>query len=471
MISNMDNDSTVRYYKEQQHHYMVIRLNEKVDETQYQYRMLCIRKPKNILQLTIRNIDGVTYGYYDITSCISIKQLYGNRYLDMDDISKIMDGIRVACEALDRYLLDADRIKLDPEMIFFSMNKNEYFFTYMLVEEANKGSESVSPLLDYLLEKVNPEDTKATEYVYQVYEYYERGNFDVWDAIELLPIENGETTIKEDEVKEEKYERKATPEESSTFLDDSIDYLDSISIDADDHRVNYGVYFGVIGLGGIGIVACSILFFLMDLSDTEMMVLIAGFVSSLLIIGIGASLLVKQNLNNRDEKEYEESIRLYVEDAMESRDAKVDQSICVEDFMAGDVRRVSRTTREDLGSKTDGNRDNDEGQTVFFEPAAGSEYKLYAMDKKNKQHISLDKLPIIIGKMPNFSDCVLDHPSISRVHAKLERKDGELTLEDLNSTNGVYLNGIRLLPNESRIIEPGDEIRLGKLNYCLRTVG
>jgi pSer/pThr/pTyr-binding forkhead associated (FHA) protein len=38
-----------------------------------------------------------------------------------------------------------------------------------------------------------------------------------------------------------------------------------------------------------------------------------------------------------------------------------------------------------------------------------------------------------------------------------------LKVIDLCSTNGTYLNGQRLLPQQSRILRDGDELRLGNL--------
>lgn len=52
---------------------------------------------------------------------------------------------------------------------------------------------------------------------------------------------------------------------------------------------------------------------------------------------------------------------------------------------------------------------------------------------------------------------------ISRVHARLQRDGTTITLTDLESVNGTFLNGKRLDPHQSRVLHDGDEIRLGKL--------
>ena len=56
---------------------------------------------------------------------------------------------------------------------------------------------------------------------------------------------------------------------------------------------------------------------------------------------------------------------------------------------------------------------------------------------------------------------------VSRLHAVIERHEDTLTIMDLGSTNGTYVNGRRLAPDEPRILRDGDEIRLGLLiGYC-----
>ncbi len=56
---------------------------------------------------------------------------------------------------------------------------------------------------------------------------------------------------------------------------------------------------------------------------------------------------------------------------------------------------------------------------------------------------------------------------VSRRHAMIRQGEDTLTLIDLDSTNGTYLNGQRLLPNQPRVLRDGDEIRLGRLVFHL----
>jgi hypothetical protein len=52
---------------------------------------------------------------------------------------------------------------------------------------------------------------------------------------------------------------------------------------------------------------------------------------------------------------------------------------------------------------------------------------------------------------------------VSRLHAAIEIRDEAVFLTDLGSTNGTYLNGLRLSAGEHRVVCSGDTIYLGNL--------
>jgi pSer/pThr/pTyr-binding forkhead associated (FHA) protein len=58
------------------------------------------------------------------------------------------------------------------------------------------------------------------------------------------------------------------------------------------------------------------------------------------------------------------------------------------------------------------------------------------------------------------SDLLLDDVSVSRHHALITRTaSGRITLRDLNSLNGTYVNGARV---EETTLHSGDEVQIGK---------
>lgn len=111
----------------------------------------------------------------------------------------------------------------------------------------------------------------------------------------------------------------------------------------------------------------------------------------------------------------------------------------------------------------------EQGKTTYLEVRPETEErKLFGNGKLNRKVIALDKLPLIIGKKGEKTDVVLPDASISRMHARITEEDGHIYLEDLNTTNGTFKNGVRLKPYERVELLKEDEIRLGKLDFTYR---
>ncbi len=52
---------------------------------------------------------------------------------------------------------------------------------------------------------------------------------------------------------------------------------------------------------------------------------------------------------------------------------------------------------------------------------------------------------------------------VSRKHVAITKDGNLLQIEDLGSTNGTYLNGMKLYPHQPRMLRDGDELCLGHL--------
>jgi FHA domain-containing protein len=52
---------------------------------------------------------------------------------------------------------------------------------------------------------------------------------------------------------------------------------------------------------------------------------------------------------------------------------------------------------------------------------------------------------------------------VSRLHAVIKKQNNRIIIMDLGSSNGTYLNGVRLMPNIENPLVNGDMIALGKM--------
>ncbi|MDY6877684.1 MAG: FHA domain-containing protein [Chloroflexota bacterium] len=74
------------------------------------------------------------------------------------------------------------------------------------------------------------------------------------------------------------------------------------------------------------------------------------------------------------------------------------------------------------------------------------------------QTFHLEKDSTGLGRDPG-NDITIDNPQVSRQHARITRQGGLMVVEDLGSTNGTFVNGMRLTGPHTLV--SGDMIGLG----------
>lgn len=81
--------------------------------------------------------------------------------------------------------------------------------------------------------------------------------------------------------------------------------------------------------------------------------------------------------------------------------------------------------------------------------------------EKNKppQSFPLHEGGVSIGRSEN-NEIFIDDTTVSSQHAKIYTYFDASYIEDLNSTNGTYING---KPVQKHLIKPGDVIHIGRL--------
>ena len=84
---------------------------------------------------------------------------------------------------------------------------------------------------------------------------------------------------------------------------------------------------------------------------------------------------------------------------------------------------------------------------------------------RDTEAIEIAYVPFVIGKHRELADHCLDRPAVSRLHLRVDRKEGVFIATDLNSTNGTAVNGYQLQANETVSIKTGDLIFLADIGF------
>jgi len=94
-------------------------------------------------------------------------------------------------------------------------------------------------------------------------------------------------------------------------------------------------------------------------------------------------------------------------------------------------------------------------------------------DKIEWKTIDISEKPTVTIGRDKSCDIVLDHVSVSKIHAKILKKDNSYVLADNNSTNGIIVNGHRIshqcrLQEKDIILITNSQLIFGdgKIRYC-----
>lgn len=109
------------------------------------------------------------------------------------------------------------------------------------------------------------------------------------------------------------------------------------------------------------------------------------------------------------------------------------------------------------------------GRTLYMErPMEPARRERQLCTSDGKVLVTLDRPITTIGKRKEEADLVLEDISVSRLHARIVKEKETYYIEDLNSTNGTFKNGLRLQPYERRELEEEDEIKTGRVIMVFR---
>lgn len=424
-----------KYYKDYRHNYLIVKDNGCLNENVYQRKMVTENKIKGLLPSSEKHINGELLLYFEITSKQSLQSFFGGRRIGIEFLKKFFVQLKLVNDMLQKYLLDGSCIVLLPEYIFLDVGTEDMYFLYY--PDSEEGS--LAELMNFFIAGIDNEDMEAVETVYRIADLIQKEQFVLDEVLEWFQDNRTDGTGKSicytDSLKEENSWEQETVQTSNEKAEWDLER----KYPKQEESGKTKKIAKLIPLMVFLTVGAGVLIYVMrfcQLSYTEKIYLTAGWgMVAFLLIGAAVWYFMPEITKRQKETEPDE--------------------------MGKDYRFVST-------NETDRSQEADVGNTVFIPWTESCENKLYGADRKNKYHIDLGKLPLTVGKLPGMVDMIIDEQSISRMHARFSRTGNRIYITDLNSTNGTFRNGMRLEPNASELIEPGDEIRLGKLKFIYR---
>lgn len=569
----LENEICVRYERNNGVNYAVIDTKEEWKcEDDYEVKMLMLNTPEYFLHITMNYIDEKNSIYYDISSKQQLSKLFEYGKVTMEDVKSLFDNISRMVRVVDEYMLNLDRVILNPQDIYVSLSDKKYSFMYSPVAGEKDFYDKMRSLFEYILERFDHSVKKSS--LVKFYEIYQRilvRDYTPDKLMEFFDDENeGIHIINEEDLtdgmadnaygednaygrdraygednangknndyvedinyagnnnyaKDKTYIRnnnrvkgKAYTKDNDSIIDKIYDRNDNynnnnnfegtvikdvmpeiINTDKPDKRSKKTTFiikavatvlvlnaivsmffksYAVIKISNTASIICIIvglaIFYITDkaakvigelinedkVTEDELIPYRLHNYGNKTENGIAedkaSEAQVNTGLDNeygkqKDNNEYDNIVMAKVIDEEEEQPAQYGNTMLLSDYlnMLKDNKLTLKIT------------DTDSEIPLYVKKADGYEAVIEKLEP--------DSYPCTIGSLEESSDIYIASPIISKMHACIIKDEDKFYIEDMNSTNGTFINGERIAMHNKMCLSDGDALRIASYEFVVK---
>ena len=422
--------------------------SEPVGEVDYIVGMFAHNDIPAFVPVSFKSLNLENYFCYNMNGLIPINQSFEMNKLTTDRIEAFLRSIIKAAKSMEEFLLPFDRLITDEAYIYESLGKKDEFHWIYGIESGNA---TFTRLFERLLDRVDYKDDSAVKMIYSLYQA----------AKESEGMQGVSTGGSLQRIREKAEEILSAPHMS-------LDMRAREIIRAENERNSIKKLKGI--ETGTGDKACS--------KEIE-----------------GADSMARRYRAEAESKK-SRSQRVDIEDTPKAKlslfkqrqnEEKSDKTMFVKsklkkvwDYLNADIgskpeklvdlqavgeNELSYNVREVKQPKIEASDNADEATTLLTGAMISNGIYCLKPEDTNEDNILLTEFPFFIGKSGDKTHHTIEDSTVSRFHARIDREEEELWLTDLKSTNGTFLNGIRLMPFGRMRVNKGDSIVISRKRY------
>lgn len=444
----------MKFERENNTNYMVLECVGGV-ASDYDVNILEKKLVQYLLPMHIRNINQQMLCYYDVTARQQMAGLFTYAELKWNDVCMVCESIAGLVREINKYMLDLNQVRIDPEYMYVDFYEKRVYFTYCC-QETGEFEKGIRNLFDYILERFNHNSSK--EEVMKVYEIYQRvvqNNYDAEKMDELVNVDGQEMGVAKltadtkvditDNIRNE-----GGQDSNYEGQKQVLDVVQPELVIGETEEKDRGVgklLRSVKVISGLLIIVGAIMMLLpsvvpISFSMKFPLILIIAGTAVLVIVGkIPAYMFVKVK-----QDVYEQPYEI---------DCATD---IVEEPFAEEVDMQEEQTAEI------------QPQTVLLSEYIKRNSKMAEggvrlVNCECEETIEIDSFPAVVGSMKEQCNVFIEDMLVSRIHCCIDKMNGRFFIEDLNSTNGTKVGKEQVLPHSRRELLSGDEIMLATRVY------
>lgn len=397
-----------------EHKYLVTAVNEMQED--YRMQMLVHQTTEQLLPCTTRRVNGELLLTYDVSGKQSLAQFCAVQSLGIRAMRLLLGTVYLCLQQMKNYLLQAEMLLLSADTVFCNADGSRFYLCCM-PETNDGGLAGLQGLSAFLLEVLDHTDAEAVQLGYTLYRGCLPGKLGQEAVIRLLQEcaskMNGSDPDKIDSVmnvaavrEETMYPRQPQPEYEQAVKDVHTHILEQEPAESEEpHR---------------------------KINRREQ----------------------KRRRKDAADTEYERKPKVYTSD-IPSGGWTLPQNI----------QSIVKKKQKRKESKQKEQRQKERLISAY------AAEKLFAYGEKSCVLQGMEKglptfsptaFPFLIGSLEFAVDGYIDDVTVSRFHARLEKKEDGYYLTDLDSAHGTKRNGSPLVPQTETKLENGDEICFGR---------
>lgn len=422
--------------------------SEPVGEVDYIVGMFAHNDIPAFVPVSFKSLNLENYFCYNMNGLIPINQSFEMNKLTADRIEAFLRSIIKAAKSMEEFLLPFDRLITDEAYIYESLGKKDEFHWIYGIESGNC---TFTRLFERLLDRVNYKDDSAVKMIYSLYQA----------AKESEGMQGVSTGGSLQRIREKAEEILSAPHMS-------LDMRARELIRAENERNSIKRLKGI--ETGTGDKACSKEIEAADSMARRYRAEAESKKARSQRVDIEDTPKAKLSLFKQRQNEEKSDKTMFVKSKLKKVWDYLNADIGSKpeklvDLQAVGENEISYNVREVKQPKIEASDNAGEATTLLTGAMISNGIYCLKPEDTNEDNILLTEFPFFIGKSGDKTHHTIEDSTVSRFHARIDREEEELWLTDLNSTNGTFLNGIRLMPFGRMRVNKGDSIVISRKRY------
>lgn len=410
----------VEYKKEWMDTYLWV-LSENQMQDNYIEKMLLHNQGEGRLEFSKQQKDGEEYYCYKITGKKSLHSVYSMMTIGERQIRGILQQLFATLESGKEYLLVEEDFVLSPSYIFATFPQIEIELCYVPGYNIPL-KEQLEGLFEYLLNRVDYDDKKAVELLYNCYMFCMKEQGGLKEIKDLLGKQDIQVKVIEQQLLQQKVKEENNEILKRDMLGENKKYLE---LKEDKEKISY---------------------------NTQ----------------VEASKQIEKEKNKKlILKNKKQTIYPKVEESKKTQNISYMSWLSNLFFPKQKSLMIAEEKEEYQVPSIKEEKIEESERTILLSTIQQQEEVVLVCDSSG-EIIPITKFPFYIGSTSDYVDYVLKKEGVSRIHCCISKKGDSYYVSDLNSTNGTYLNKKEVMPGKDELLSANDEIRIASVEFYMK---